>query len=126
MSKVKLYFTDFTNVIILIMGILIIFGFYYFSNNREEDSGGKKIIASVSINNLISVTPGDFIMDMDSTLFCVKNHPQKALTNIICYSAYGKRKIIFLNVLSAKKIIKIIKKGDPAYCRTAKKFLSTY
>ncbi len=126
MGKIKLNSESLAPMIVLIGGIiiLIISGFYYFSNNREEDNGGKKIITSVSIDNLMSVTPGDLIMNADSILFCVKNHPRNEGI-IICYSSvYGIKYEVFPDSPGAKKIVKIIKKDDPEYCEAAKKFLS--
>lgn len=101
--------------------VLVVSGIYYFSTNVKYESATD----SVPIDILKTLSPGDIIMDDDSTLFCVKNYTQKAEV-IICLSAYGKRFEIFLYSPRAKKIVKIIKKHNQSYCKTAKEFLSLY
>ncbi len=113
-------------VLSIIIILFLIFATLVYTTPLEIKKNYQKILSKpVPADSLRVLTTGEFIMESDSILYCVKNKPQKELTTIIAYSAYGKRKLIILGTSPAKKIVKIIRKSNPAYCQAAKKFLST-
>jgi hypothetical protein len=120
--KMKATFKRTAVLAILIISAYIGISVLLSTVTHHENKANK---AAVSTDSLKTLVPGDLFMDVDGVLFCVKNNVQTARA-IICYDLYGRKKHIFLNTPTAKKIVKIVKKDDPEYCETAKKFLSTY